>query len=139
MITAAEHEDIRRRYLRWKEALERQYPRVAKHGGSLTAEQQSSLPPRPSNEELGAVEKYEFFHDPPEKYFLYVHEGKREAQTFTGDKLGNVVFGRSYKTNMGDTRVPIDVLGINGVQYYGTYYKSAGDYARITRKKTRKR
>jgi hypothetical protein len=32
---------------------------------------------------------------------------------------------------MGDTRVSIRVYAINGCVYHGTYYKSAGNYARV--------
>jgi hypothetical protein len=77
----------------------------------------------------------DFSASPPDKYVLYINEGSREATTWMGHKLGDVTFGRAYRTNMGDTRVPITVRGINGVTYVGTYYKSAGDYARVRRKK----
>lgn len=52
-----------------------------------------------------------------------------------GDKLGDVTFGREYKTptrgHFPSVRVPITVRGINGVTYHGTYFKSSGDYARV--------
>lgn len=94
-----------------------------------------------SNEERSAVEVYEFAHNIPDKYFLYVKRdsapypggkpGYGIATTWTGDKLGDVIFGTSFRSNFGDTRVPIRMRGINGRWYVGTYYESAGDYARV--------
>ena len=75
-----------------------------------------------------AVEVWEFKNDPPTDYFLYVGT---DAHTWTGQHLGNVSFGREYRSNFGDVRQPIDVYGINGIKYHGIFYKSTGDYARI--------
>jgi hypothetical protein len=85
----------------------------------------------PTNEERSAVEVYEFCTDPPKQYFLYINCTKKEATTWMSDKLGNVRFGTSYKDNFGGQRVPITIAAINGKKYHGTYYKSAGDYARV--------
>jgi hypothetical protein len=85
----------------------------------------------PTNEERSAVEVYEFLHNPPEKYFVYINRTKREATTWTGEKLGTVGFGTEYRDNFGGKRVPITVYAINGAKYHGTYYASSGDYARI--------
>jgi hypothetical protein len=94
---------------------------------------------RPTNEETSALEVYEWHATPPERYFLYIkREGsatRGTAGTWMGDKLGDVVFGRAYRDNFGGTRVPVTVFGTNGVKYVGTYYQSAGDYARIRRAK----
>jgi len=85
----------------------------------------------------------------PDKYFLYISESTREergvgapagwATTWMGHKLGDVSFGTPYRSNMGDTRVPITVRGINGVIYTGTYFSSAGNYARLRKVKGRSR
>ena len=72
---------------------------------------------------------------PPDKYFVYIDEANRTATTWMGEKLGDVTFGHAYRAVFGDVRVPVWVTGINGVKYYGTYYKSAGNYARIQRAK----
>lgn len=88
-------------------------------------------PDNTTNEEKSAVELYEFVHDPPERYFLYVKESERIATTWAGEKLGAVLFGREWRDNFGGVRQSIDVIAVNGQRYYGTYYKSAGDYARI--------
>jgi hypothetical protein len=67
------------------------------------------------------------------------------ATTFTGEILGKVDFGCEYQVPVNtypsnfmgreSTRVSISVHGINGVEYYGTYFKSSGDYARIKARK----
>lgn len=92
----------------------------------------------PENWARSRAEIAAFIDEKPDKYFLYINEGKREAATWMGHKLGDVTFGRPYRSNMGDTRVPITVRGINGVVYTGTYFKSAGDYARIRKVKGRR-
>jgi hypothetical protein len=83
-----------------------------------------------NNNLRGAVEVYEFINDIPQKYFLYISK-ENKATTWNGEVLGDVHFGREYRSNIGDKRQPIDVFAINGKKYYGTYYKSSGDYARI--------
>lgn len=82
----------------------------------ITGEESASLP-QVTNEERSAVEQYYWHADKPEKYFLYINEAMKTATTWTGD--------------MGDKRIAITVYGNNGVNYYGTFYKSAGDYARV--------
>jgi len=84
-----------------------------------------------NNDLRGKIEVYEFMQDCPKKYFLYIKEDNSTATTWNGEFLGNVHFGKEYRSNMGDKRQPIDVFGINGIKYHGTYYKSAGNYARI--------
>lgn len=88
----------------------------------------------------GLVEVYEFLHDKPERYFLYITTTPvmTFATTWVGDKLGTVVLGREWRSNFGDKRQAVTVKGINGVTYVGTYYKGAGQYARIRAKKTQK-
>jgi hypothetical protein len=96
-----------------------------------------------TNEERSAVEVYEFVENPPERYFLYIkqetcqtvlggdHNVSGRATTWTGEPLGDVGFGREFRSNWGDRRIDINVYAINGRTYNGTYYKSAGDYARV--------
>jgi hypothetical protein len=95
-----------------------------------------------TNEERSKLEVYEFVHNPPDKYFLYINQEKRLATTWTGDKLGEVTFGREYSSpafGAFSRRIPITVVAINGKVYHGTYYKSSGDYARIKAKKESKK
>jgi hypothetical protein len=122
MLTPKEYSRLRKRYAAFE----------AWRGGR-SSYPTASVPVRlrVSNAELSAIEVYEFCADKPTRYFLYINEGRRIAATWTGDPLGAVGFGSPFRANMGDLRVPITVYAINGLTYYGTYYKSAGDYARI--------
>lgn len=90
-----------------------------------------------TNELRSKIEVWEFVHDIPEKYFLYIDEENWTATTWVGGTLGTVTFGSAFKSNFGDTRQHITVLAINGKAYYGTYYKSSGNYARIKIAKTK--
>jgi hypothetical protein len=91
--------------------------------------------PDVTNDERSALEVFEFVANPPDKYFLYINEEKKTATTWTGETLGTVLFGRTYKTpafgGWPSTRVPVTVKAINGRTYHGTYYKSSGNYARV--------
>jgi hypothetical protein len=84
-----------------------------------------------SNAERSALEVFRFYTDIPIKYFLYIDERQHAAITWTGEKLGDVGFGREWRDNFGGKRVSINVQAINGLLYHGTYYKSSGNYARI--------
>lgn len=90
-----------------------------------------------TNDERSAIELYEWLAEKPDTYFLYIRSGYEgelrvdAATTWTGQPLGNVRFGRAWRDNFGGTRVPVTVYGHNGVHYVGTYFKSAGDYARV--------
>lgn len=92
--------------------------------------------PDVSNEERSSLEVFEFVQNPPDKYFLYISEENQTATTWTGDKLGHVLFGREWRDSFGGRRVPVTVRAINGVTYHGTYFKSTGNYARIKRAKS---
>lgn len=119
----------------------------SRHTNFLAREDQANLPSSPANEERSSVELYEFVANPPETYVAYVQAEPTPTRygyphlgtltTWTGDKLGSIVFGPSYRSNFGGTRVPIAVKAINGKEYYGTYYKSSGDYCRIKAKKVK--
>lgn len=84
-----------------------------------------------SNEEISKKEVALFIKNRPAKYFLYINAKQRTAETWMGDKLGDVVFGTEYRSNFRDTRVAIRIRAINGKTYAGTYFKSSGDNARI--------
>ena len=80
------------------------------------------------------LEVYDFIKEKPKNYSIYVKTNDNdlnEAITWTGQKLGAVTLKTSYRDNFGGTRQSIIVHGINGVIYYGTYYTSSGNYARI--------
>jgi len=131
MLTATEAADIRAKIERFEAWLGKRC--------SYRVEELPAGVPQVSNEERSALEVFEFLNDPPIKYFLYIKEGNPaqaaplvgQATTWTGDRLGYGRFGRSSRSNMGDVRVPVTISAINGRTYVGTYFKSAGDYARI--------
>lgn len=85
----------------------------------------------PSNDERSALEVFEFLRDKPDRYFLYISRDKAMATTWTGEELGRVTFGRTYRDNFGGERVAITVQAVSGDTYHGTYFKSSGDYARV--------
>lgn len=101
---------------------------------SVTVKVSESLPfaAEVTNELRSAVEVWEFNRDTPSKYFLYINEKTNLATTWTGDKLGSVIFGNAYRSNFGDKRIPVTIHAVNGRKYHGTYYTDAGSYARIT-------
>ncbi len=88
------------------------------------------------NAATSASEVAAFKANPPEKYFPYINETEKTATTWTGDRLGSCLFGREWRDNFGGIRVPVEIRAINGHRYHGTYYKSSGDYARVTRFKS---
>ena len=76
------------------------------------------------NAETSRRECKAFCDVPPMRYFLYVNMKKRIVTTWTGEKLGDLLLAHSatHRSNMGDERQYIQVLGINGVKYWGWFY-----------------
>ena len=97
---------------------------------SYKPEQVAHLNP-PSNDERAQVELYDFVHEVPDKYFLYVNEKTGNATCFTGLRLGTIIFGHQWRDNFGGTRVHVRIYAVNHRVYQGTYFKSSGDYARV--------
>lgn len=124
MLTEQQADDIRARH----DALRAWM--AERNVNSYRPEEVAHLNP-PSNVELSALEVFEFKRDRPKRYMLYIDANLNIATTWTGEKLGDVTFGSAWRSSFGDMRVAIRVRGINGVKYHGTYYKTAGDYARI--------
>ena len=122
----------------------------------ITLEEQATCPDdaQITNDERSEIEVYEFCAAPPEKYLLYIKDnsalragrlgnvpviGTEDiATTWTGDRLGTVFMGREYRDSFGGRRVPVTIRAINGRVYHGTYFKSAGDYARVKLAKSAK-
>lgn len=102
-------------------------------GTSIPTEIAQNLPfgKEVTNELRSALEVWDFCHDIPQNYFLYIKREGAIATTWTGQKLGSVSFGRSYYSNFGDKRTPVTIYAINGRKYHGTFYESSGDYARV--------
>ena len=128
MINHEQAADIRRR-LDALSAWLREHKR-----NSCKPEEIAHLNP-PTNRELSALEVWEFTTSPPERKFLYVDARNCVATTWTGEQLGTCSLGREYRDNFGGKRRPITVRAINGYTYHGTYYASAGDYARVRKGK----
>lgn len=136
MLTVEAYNEIKAR----KEQLEAWIDSIRGRNGwaSYKPEDKPAHIPDVTNEERSSMEVFEFVTNPPEKYFLYIGEENSIATTWTGENLGRVYFGREYRDNFGGRRVPVTVVAINGREYHGTYYKSAGSYARVKMAKTRK-
>lgn len=130
-ITAIEASDIRR-----LENMLREW--MGKRNSYHPNELPSHIVP-PTNKERSKLELFEFMRDKPDRYFVYVTRDKSpnalrpwKVATWMGDLLGhNLVVGDEYTSNMGDKRRSIWFDGINGERYSGTFFCSAGDYARI--------
>ncbi len=147
-ISAAQAENIRACYQASEKARELFDPKRFKRGGGYTPADQREIEriagcKSPSNEDLSALEVYDFVHSPPDKYFLYIDRKNNTATTWMGDIIGHVAVPRAWGQEMlsnipvGDARITIAVRGINGVSYRGTYFAGAGDYARVKRVKSR--
>lgn len=136
MITETEYKELKTKEKTWCEWVEQ----FRNKSGWFVIPENEKPPIEFTNEERSAIEKYEFLTEKPDKYFLYVNDKKLihdeagsyfTATTWTGEVLGRVSFGREYRSAFGDMRRSIKMTALNGVKYYGTYYKSAGTYARI--------
>jgi hypothetical protein len=133
MITREQAADIRQRndaLMAWVDSI-----RGRNGWASYKPEDKPTNVPDVSNEERSALEVFEFCQTPPDKYFLYIREKDHTATTWTGDVLGQVSFGREWRDSFGGRRVPVTIRAINGLTYHGTYFKSAGDFARIRQSK----
>lgn len=92
-----------------------------------------------TNDERAQAELYDWHTDKPAQYFCYINVDKRIATVWTGAELGKIVrMGAEFRDSFGGVRVPVTIQGNNGVEYYGTYYKSSGDYCRLKAYKKRK-
>jgi hypothetical protein len=137
VISNIEYRILKDRIDRYSESMRSNFP----NKNSFTEDEvqevvrRAGLDRAPNNTERSQVEVYEFYYNPPERYFLYINREQQTATTWTGDKLGTVSFGREWRDNFGGKRVPVTVRAINGKTYHGTYFKSSGDYARIRLKK----
>ena len=132
MITEKEYFELKQKYDFYQEERNRLFP------GKNYVDQEmiKQLPDNCTHKEISSIEVYEFVNDPPDKYFAYIgvypKSPNGEMTTWMGEKLGRVLLWNTWRSNFGDQRVSIDVWGINGIKYHGFYYKSAGDYCRIT-------
>lgn len=98
------------------------------------------------NRETSRNEVAAWIADKPQRYFAYVKlddtiptSNPGIIQTWMSDKLGVLLPGKVWRDNTGTKRMSIDVIGTNGVFYYGTYYLGSGDYCRIKAYKNQSR
>ena len=138
MITEHEYRELREKiekHSRWVDTI-----RDKNGWASYTVENIPEDVPNPTNEERTLVEIYEFMRDKPERYFVYVDEQKQEVTTWTGFTIGKCTLGPVYKVpafgGFPSKRQSIRFKAINGCEYYGTYYTSSGNYARVKRVKS---
>lgn len=99
----------------------------------------------PGNLIRSRAEVWKWYESPPDSAFIYIREVPEnerrlgdgrflppfEAITWMGDHLGNVLASPAYRCNMGDRRRAITLIGTNRRIYVGTYFQSAGNYARV--------
>jgi hypothetical protein len=140
MLHVDEYTRLRAQYDAYETARETFNPTRFKRGGEYSPEdiaaicKLANVERAITNEERSALEIFDFVRNVPECYFLYVDEKTSKATTWTGESLGTIVFGHEYKSpafNAWSVRVPVRIRAINGRTYSGTYYKSAGSYARV--------
>lgn len=131
-MNQTEYETLRRKIDRYSVEADRRF-KQPNGWTAIPKEELHTLLPAATNEEKSAVEVFEFKRDRPRRYFVYVSRDMATVTTWPGEKLGTIYsVGFVWRDGFGGERVPIKVRGINGVYYYGTFYKSAGDYARLT-------
>lgn len=110
--------------------------RLHKHWlGNRTSYLPSEVPEeaRISNDEIAAIELYDWLIHAPAKDFVYVDEEKGVITNWTGRVLGRFTVGKRWVDNFGGRRVSLFINGNNECGYSGTYFPSAGTYARIKR------
>lgn len=129
--------------------LRRHHPNVLLLGGSYPATPQTEAF---TNRMRGCIEKFDILVSRPERLFAYVRlrsevqsHGYRTREqrargisnqvgtigTWNTMPLGKCFTGRAYFDNMNGGRLPLTVKAINGCEYHGTYYFTAGDYCRL--------
>lgn len=145
MISSENAASIERRRDAYENARRAFDPRRFEKGGGYTPAEIKQIEDlagvkRPTNEELGALEAFNFATKSPERTIAYIDAKNLRATAWLGDDLGRVVLGSVYTTPAfggASRRQPVTLYAINGWIYAGTYYVSAGDYASFKRTKKR--
>lgn len=140
-VNDAEYTVLKNRSDKYEASVKALFPNIYAFTPEMIAQivQHAGIDRAPNNTERSQIETYEFIVNPPESYFLYINQEKRTATTWTGEVLGVVTFGNEWRDNFGGKRVPVTIQAINGKTYHGTYFKSAGSYARIKMSKARRK
>ena len=85
----------------------------------------------PTTDERSLVDIFDFMAEKPGQYFAY-RPGIGPVTNWMGFKLADVVsVGREWRDNFGGKRYSFRCRAINGVEYSGTAFPSAGDYVRL--------
>lgn len=133
-------ENIRRRYKAFESAREAFDPKRYKKGGGYTPADYRQIAKmagvrKPTNEELGKLEVWEFVHDRPETVFVYYSSDMKHVQTWMGDVLGVITNVGKERRPMGGRVVNVRVRAINGLNYVGQCNLSSGNYCRLRQSK----
>jgi hypothetical protein len=136
-------ENIRRRYAAFEHAREVFDPKRFKRGGGYTPADYRQIAKmagvrKPTNEEMGKLEVYEFTHHPPEKLFAYYSSDMKRITSWMGDVLGTITHVGRERRPMGGRVVSVRVQAINGLSYVGQCNLSSGSYCRLRRSTGRK-
>jgi len=93
--------------------------------------------PKVTNAERSFIEVENFKRGKGQKkYVAYMKNDLSKITTWTGDKLADVTkVGQPFRDSFGGERINFRAKGIDGKNYSGTYFKSAGDYVRIKKVK----
>jgi len=136
MPDSATIKELRERYARHAAFVNTK--RIGRSGWVSYREEEVPADAKFSNEEMTTLEVYDFLNSPPDRYYLYVHSERGVATNFTGTVLGRIQLGPVYEVpafGRPSVRQSIHIWAINGREYFGTYYRSSGDYARVKVKK----
>ena len=136
-------ESIRRRYKAFEQAREVFDPKRFMRGGGYTPTDYSQIAKmagvrKPTNEEMGKLEVYDFLHNLPEKLFAYYSSDMKHITTWMGDVLGTITHVGRERQPMGGRVVSVRVNAINGLSYVGQCNLSSGSYCRLRRSTGRK-
>ena len=72
----------------------------------------------------------------PDRWQVYVTEGKREVTTWTGETLGIIIKRTQFRTNISRNVVAIRFRGTNGATYYGRYGADWSQLCRVRKAKS---
>lgn len=71
----------------------------------------------------------------PDRWQVYVTEGRREVTNWTGEVLGTIIERTRFRTNMSRNVVAIRFKGTNGATYYGRYGADWSQLCRVRKAK----
>lgn len=86
----------------------------------------------PSDNDIQALDQYEFVNVSDPVIIVGIDPTQKYALSLNDAYLGNVYLdiGRVWRSNFGDVRIPIEMDGIDGNTYRGTFFLGSS-YARL--------